>query len=52
MTMARTVPISSGFEQRTFECPPCGHVHKEFAIADPMKSQAIGWLFGELRRPV
>jgi hypothetical protein len=48
-----TVDISSspeGFEHRTFECLKCGHTENKILACDPLKSDAIGWLSGELGR--
>ena len=41
----------SGFDRRTFECQKCGRVQTMVVSNDPMKSGALGWLDGELRRP-
>jgi hypothetical protein len=37
--------------QRTFECSTCGQTEKIAFAVDPMKSDAVGWLVGELRPP-
>jgi hypothetical protein len=39
-----------GFERRTFECRRCGGKETRMVACDPMKSNAIGWLSGELGR--
>jgi hypothetical protein len=39
-----------GFEQRTFKCFKCGHTDKRVLVSDPLKSDALGWLSGELDR--
>jgi tRNA(Ile2) C34 agmatinyltransferase TiaS len=39
-----------GFEQRTFRCLKCAHTEKQRLVADPLKSDAVGWLSGELGR--
>ena len=44
-----TGPI--GFEQRLFECPKCDQVEISVIASDPIKSDATGWLAGELRTP-
>jgi hypothetical protein len=37
---------------RTFECGNCRHLQIAMAEADPMKSDAIGWLAGyDLKSP-
>ena len=40
-----------GFEHRLFECPRCDHVETTVIASDPFKSNATGWLVGELRAP-
>ena len=40
-----------GLEQRTFECKKCGHTETRTMAFDPLKSNAVGWIEGELRRP-
>ena len=40
-----------GLEQRTFECAKCGHTETRTGASDPLKSNAVGWIEGELRRP-
>jgi hypothetical protein len=44
-------PGPEGFEHRTFECLQCGHIDKKILTCDPLKSDAVGWLAGELQRP-
>jgi hypothetical protein len=39
-----------GFERRTFECLKCGHTESKMLACDPLKSNAVGWLSGELGR--
>jgi len=49
-----TVAIASGpegFEHRTFACRQCGHCETDVVTNDPLKSDAVGWTVGELRRP-
>jgi hypothetical protein len=48
----RTTAVSDGpegFEHRRFECLKCTEI-RMFA-ADPIKSDALRWLSGELRQP-
>jgi hypothetical protein len=52
MVLARIAPGPSGFDYRTFECAKCDHVHMSLVASDPMKSDAQGWLAGELRSPI
>jgi len=40
-----------GLDIRTFECATCDHVHKVFLASDPIKSDALGWLFADLNPP-
>jgi hypothetical protein len=37
-----------GFERRTFECLKCGDTDSKVIPCDPLKSNAVGWLSGEL----
>ena len=49
-----TVAIASGpegFERRTYECRKCGHAETGIVACDPLKSDAVGWIAGELRPP-
>ena len=39
-----------GFESYTFECNHCGLRDVKIVASDPMKSDAIGWVSGELGR--
>ena len=50
MVLARITP-GPGFEHRIFECSKCDHVKEVMIAKDPMKSDALGWLAGELRPP-
>jgi hypothetical protein len=49
--LERVLPGLVGFERRLFECPKCDHVEISILASDPMKSNAAGWLAGELRTP-
>lgn len=51
MELARISPGERGFEERTYECSTCHRTEKVSASMDPMKSDALGWLAGELRPP-
>ena len=51
MALARISPGERGFEERTFECATCGRTEKISLAVDPMKSDALGWLAGELKPP-
>jgi hypothetical protein len=51
MHLARIVPGLAGFDRRHFECEKCAHVIAVTVATDPMKSDKMGWLAGELRPP-
>jgi hypothetical protein len=51
MALARISPGQRGFEERTFECATCGRTDKIAVAVDLMKTDAVGWLAGELRPP-
>jgi len=52
MTVQRTVASRPGFEHWTLRCKKCGTIHEAQVHVDPMKSDAQGWLRGELAPPV
>ncbi|MFK4506563.1 sensor histidine kinase [Bradyrhizobium daqingense] len=49
MALARVSPGKRGFEERTFECSTCERTEVASFAVDPMKTDAVGWLAGELR---
>lgn len=49
MALARVSPGARGFEERTFECATCRRTRKASFPVDPIKTDAVGWLAGELR---
>jgi hypothetical protein len=51
MMLERVSLGPTGFEHRLFECPKCDHVEMSVIASDPFKSNAAGWLAGELRAP-
>ncbi|MBX9646016.1 MAG: response regulator [Xanthobacteraceae bacterium] len=51
MVSARITPARLGINARTFECLHCNHVEKVLEAADPIQSNVLGWLFGELKPP-
>ncbi|MGY4434520.1 uncharacterized protein YlaI [Bradyrhizobium sp. F1.13.1] len=51
MALARISPGNSGFEKRTFECSTCERTETASFAVDPMKTDAVGWLAGELNPP-
>jgi hypothetical protein len=51
MGLARVSPGERGFELRSFECSTCNRVEKLSVPVDPLKTDAVGWLAGELKPP-
>jgi hypothetical protein len=51
MMLAGVSAGAAGDELRHFECGKCGHARTSVAEPDPMKSRAVGWLFGDLKPP-
>jgi uncharacterized Zn finger protein len=51
MTVQRIIASRPGFEHWTLRCTKCGHIHEAQVHIDPMKSDAQGWLHGELGQP-
>ena len=51
MVLARIKPGRLNFDLRTVECVKCDHVEKVMTAADPMRSDTLAWLLGELRPP-
>jgi hypothetical protein len=51
MMPARTMPGRLNFDAHTFECVKCDHVEKLLVAPDPIDSDVLGWLLGELRSP-
>lgn len=41
----------AGYEHWTLRCDRCGHIDQVQVSADPMKSEAMGWLGGGLKPP-
>ena len=50
MITTRVSPGPEGFERRQFECLKCGQSETQVVVSDPLKSNAVGWLQGELGR--
>jgi hypothetical protein len=48
MMLERVSAGPIGF-QHLFECPRCDQVEIRVIASDPLKSNAVGWLAGELR---
>lgn len=51
MVAVRVTPARLGINARTFECLQCHRVEKVLEAADPIQSNVLGWLFGELKPP-
>lgn len=51
MALVRISPGQRGFEERTFECSTCERIERISVAVDPLKTDAVGWLAGELRPP-
>lgn len=51
MGLARISPDERGLEERTFECSTCHRVTKVSLAVDPLQTDALGWLAGELKAP-
>jgi hypothetical protein len=51
MKATDVAPDPDGFERWTFKCLKCGHTETNIIASDPLKSEAMGWLSGELGRP-
>ena len=51
MNLARVSPGYRGFDDYTFECSTCHRTEKVSVVVDPMRTDAAGWLAGELRPP-
>ena len=51
MLLSKLEAGSSGSDHRTFECQRCGRIHRVVVSNDPLTSDMVGWLAGELRPP-
>jgi hypothetical protein len=51
MTTTAVSDGPEGFERRRFECLKCTVTEIRMLASDPIKSDALRWLSGELRRP-
>jgi hypothetical protein len=51
MNLARIMPGPKGYDLRNFECAKCVHVVTVTVATDPMMSDKVGWLAGELKPP-
>ena len=48
MVLKRVTAGPIGFEHRLFDCPSCSNFETVVAASDPFKSDAAGWVTGEL----
>jgi len=51
MSAGRNSPGKIGYQKLTFECSTCGRFETLAVSVDPLKTDAVGWLAGELRPP-
>jgi uncharacterized protein YlaI len=51
MALTGISPGARGSETRTFECSTCQRIEKISFPVDPLKTDAVGWLAGELKPP-
>lgn len=49
--LTRISPGKRGFEERTFECSTCERIEKISLPVDPMKTDAVGCMATEFKRP-
>ena len=50
-SLARIMPGPEGYDLRYFKCAKCGEAISLKVATDPMKSDALRWLAGELKPP-
>ena len=51
MLLSKLEQGHSGCDYQSFECQKCGRVETTLVTRDPMTSNALGWLAGELKPP-
>jgi len=51
MEVLRITAARAGFEHWTLRCTRCGRIDQVQMDTDPLKSEALGWIEGELRPP-
>lgn len=51
MNLARIMPGPKGFDLRNFECAKCDDAVIVTVATDPMKSDVMRWLKGDLKAP-
>lgn len=50
MVLTDSSPGPEGSDRHRFECRKCDHSETQMVASDPLKSDAVGWLHGELGR--
>ena len=51
MNLARIMAGLKGYDVRNFECEKCHHILTVTVAIDPMKSDVLRWLIGDLTPP-
>jgi hypothetical protein len=51
MTLALIAPGPRGYDLHAFECAACDHTCTLTTLADPMRSDLLGWLAHERKQP-
>ena len=51
MEVQRIAAARGGFEHWTLRCTSCGRIDQMQVSTDPLVSEALGWIEGELRPP-
>src|ERR1700730_13533338 len=46
-----SMPAAIGYRGAAFECATCGHFETVPVPVDPLRTNAVGWVAGELRPP-
>lgn len=51
MLVAGKFPATIGYRERAFECSTCGRLETLAVPVDPLGTDVVGWLAGELKPP-
>jgi hypothetical protein len=51
LEVQRIAAARAGFEHWTLRCTSCGRIDQMQVSTDPLESEALGWIEGELRPP-
>ena len=51
MEVQRIAAARAGFEHWTLRCTSCGRIDQMQVNTDPLESEVLGWIEGELRPP-